>query len=325
MICHRVSLIAVCLVHFALVLSPAEAKPRLWTSVDGNVTIEGEFIASDETTAILKRKGSGRLVAVELSELSPKDREVIRELLNRDPSEVAIVKDESQADKDAEHMQTWKSRDGMKIQARVISYGKKDYTLAKQRGVITINGKAFSALDSLHQHVALKVLSKIENTPLEDERDLKRFVGSLGGQPKTYPLEGVLMELASGDQIAVPFFMFSDSDLEILKTGWENWQQTDGAAKSREDLMMRSEAMDYQRSIAQQAEYQRMEMLKLNMLAAQTGLISIWEVQLKPNPAVYGRPVSVMVSAHDSNAATQMVLPNYPGYSLIGVRKASRL
>ncbi|OYP30470.1 hypothetical protein CGZ80_22290 [Rhodopirellula sp. MGV] len=317
MVSARLVLFFLCCSLLPTALPAAVAKPRTWTIANGDVTIDGDFIAANETTAVLRRKGSGRLVAVELADLSREDRQVVQEL-------VSDQKPLSQSPDDASQMQTWTSRDGMKIQARVVAYGKKDYTLSKMRGVVTINGKAFSALDSLHQLVVLKVLSKIEGIALEDEADLKRFVGTLSGQPKTYPLEGVLMELRTGDQIAVPFFMFSDSDLEILKTGWQDWQKSEGEAQSREDLLIRSEAMEYQRSVAQQAEYQRLEMLKLTMLAAQTGLTSIWEVQLKPNPGVYGRPISTMVYANDSKTATQMVLPNYPGYSLIGVRKASR-
>ncbi|MCD0458254.1 hypothetical protein [Roseiconus lacunae] len=297
----------------------ADAKPRTWSSLNGEVTLEGEMIASNDSTVILKRKRSGRLVAVELAELSAKDRAF-----------VSAATTDASADENAQQspMHTWTSRDGLKLKASIVAYGKKNYTLGKTRGVVTINGKAFSAMDPLHQAVALKVLSKLENQTFNDETDLKRFVSLLAGKPRTYPLEGVLMELASGDQIAVPFFMFSDQDLEVLKTGWESWQQAESSAQDRENLMLRSEAMDYQQSMTQsneqQADYQRMEMLKLNMLAARTGLTSIWEVQMKPNPGVYGRPFSVMVPADNSKIATQMVLPNYPGYSLIGVRKASR-
>jgi hypothetical protein len=75
--------------------------------------------------------------------------------------------------------------------------------------------------------------------------------------------------------------------------------------------------------MAEQQQRQQLEVLKFNMAAVRTGLTSIWEVRVAPNPGVYGRPTSVMVTARDSLTATQMVLPNYPGYFMVGVRKVS--
>jgi len=75
--------------------------------------------------------------------------------------------------------------------------------------------------------------------------------------------------------------------------------------------------------MAQEQQRQQLEVLKFNMAAVRTGLTSVWEVQIAPNVGIYGRPTSVMVTARDSLTATQMVLPNYPGYSMIGVRKVS--
>ena len=289
-------------------------ETRTWTSQKGGFTLHGDLIAFNDTTAILKRKGSGRLAAVDLAELSDQDREYVRKQASADDLKI-----------NNEDKQIWTSKDGLKIRAKVIAYGTKDLTLRKTRGVATINGKAFSTLDPLHQEIALRVLSELEGTQLSDESDLSQFIKQLDGQSKTYPLEGVQMQLQSGDQIAVPFFLFRDADLNVLKVGWDAWKQAQDseAARARENLLLQSDASHYQQSLASDAQRQQMEVLKLNMLAAGTGLTSIWEVGLKPGPGVYGRPTSVMVTAANSQVATQMVLPRYPGYQLIGVRKVS--
>jgi hypothetical protein len=308
--------------HFLLVAavlstaSFASAKPRTWTSANGAYKLEGELIGSNDTTAILKRRGSGRLAAVELKDLSDEDREFVKKL-SKDQSEQSSGGDPE--------MHTWTSREGLKIRAKTLAYGKKEYTLDRKLGAVTINGKAFSTFDPLHQKLILRVLSVLEKTSLEKESDLNQFVAGFKGQPKSYTLEGVLMELASGDQLAVPFFMFSEKDLEVLQAGWENWKKyhSDEEARAREDLMMRSEASHYQQTMAEQQQRQQLEVLKFNMAAVRTGLTSIWEVRVAPNPGVYGRPTSVMVTARDSLTATQMVLPNYPGYFMVGVRKVS--
>jgi len=290
------------------------AEPRTWTSAQGGLELRGEWIGANDTTVILKRQGSGRLAAVELAELSKEDQEYVRKQVAGEATGV-----------DDKDMQTWTSTNGLQIRGRVLAYGKQDYTIGKIRGVTTINGKAFSTMDPLHQRIALRVLSELEEMPIDSEADLSRFMKQLGGQPKTYPLEGVLMQLKSGDEIAVPFFLFSKQDLQVLQPGWESWKQVHESdiERERQDLMMRTEAMHYQQQQAAEAQRQQMEVLKLHMLAARTGLTSIWEVMMQPGPGVYGRPTSVMVTARNSQIATQMVLPNYPGYRLIGVRKAS--
>ena len=72
------------------------------------------------------------------------------------------------------------------------------------------------------------------------------------------------------------------------------------------------------------AAKQQIEMLKLEMLGAATGLTSIWQVGLAPRQGTYGRPFAVMVTAQNSEIASQMALQKYPGYELVGVRKANR-
>ncbi|EMI16147.1 signal peptide protein [Rhodopirellula maiorica SM1] len=145
---------------------------------------------------------------------------------------------------------------------------------------------------------------------------------TLTADPKTYPLEGVLLALESGDQISVPFFLFDKKELAVLQPGWEHWlsQTEDEAARERESLMVQTSAMQYQRE--RQQDYQ-IERMKLDMLAAATGLTSIWEVLLKPRPGVYGRRTSVMVTAQNSAIAMRMVTARYPGYAVVGVRRAS--
>jgi len=134
------------------------------------------------------------------------------------------------------------------------------------------------------------------------------------------------MQLESGDLIPVPFFLFSDDDLEILQPGWEAWlnAEEDDQARAREDLLIQNEARQYQRQQQQDTERRRIEVLKLNMLAAATGVTTIWEVGLEPGPGVYGRLTTVMVTARNSEVAARMALQQHPGYEVIGVRRASR-
>src|SRR6056297_2647064 len=172
------------------------AEARTWTSRSGGYTLEADAIAMNETTVILK-KPKGGLVAVELGELSDADR-----------AYVASKEVTDEVKKSVEQMQTWTADDGLKIRGRVIAYGRKDLAVARQLGKVIVNRTPFAKLDPIQQKLVLRILNRLEGQSFEDERDLTTWAKRLGGKSQSYPLEGVLMRLESGDEIAVPFLLF---------------------------------------------------------------------------------------------------------------------
>lgn len=299
---------------FALAIvipSLALAEPREWTSKNGHYHLEAEAIAFNDSTIVLKKK-NGDLVAVELKELSDSDQVYVK---SKDAIEAAA--------KSAEQMQTWTSKSGVKVRGRVLAYGRKTFNLRRQRGQVAIDGKLFSQLDDLHQLVVLKVLSKLEKQEIDTEKKLRDWGKELGTETKTYTLDGVMLQLESGDEIGVPFFMFSEDDLAVLEPGWNQWlaQHENEEQQEYESLMVRAQAMAYQQD---RAAKRQVEVMKLEMLGVVTGLTSIWEVGLVPRQGVYARPMVVMVSAQNSAAAEVIAVQKYPQYVIGGVRKASR-
>ena len=287
------------------------AEAREWSDSKGQFKLEAEVIGCNDTTAVLKTP-SGRIVAVELDELSAEDQAFLK-------SEQTSEEPKTSADK----MQNWTTKDGFKFRGRVLAYGKKQLAVQRQLGKVIINDDPFARIDQLHQKLILSIISYLENTSLKDQRQLEAWAKKLGPNVKTYQLEGVLMELESGDIIGVPFFMFAQEELSVLEPGWKYWLENteDEEARSREDLLVQSTAEEYQRDRQNQ---QQIEMLKLDMLGVATGLIAIWEVMLQPSGG-NGRQTSVVVQAHDSEVASRMVQQKYPGYRIIGVRRVRRL
>lgn len=299
----------VCVIVFWLAVTQI-CHARTWSSTSGAYTLQADAIAFNETTVILKKE-NGDLVAVEIAELAETDRE--------------YLKSKELADKMAnsvEGMQTWTSVDGLKVRGRVLAFGRKDLVVTRQRGKVHVGDVAFPKLDPLHQKLVLKIMSKLEGQEFTAERELTSWSVGLGGQSKVYPLEGVLMELESGDKLAVPFFLFSKQDLAVLQPGWKAWVESDAdeAARERESLMMQTEASEYQRNAR---ERQQIERLRLNMMAVVAGVTSVWEVGLAPGMGVYGRPTTVVVNARDSLTASQMAMSNYRGYTVTFVRRVS--
>jgi hypothetical protein len=150
----------------------------------------------------------------------------------------------------------------------------------------------------------------------------------LKGTPKTYTCDGVLLELENGDEYGVPFFLFSDEDLKILEPGWQQWlaahqarEQADQARadKEREALLLQKQAEAYQRD--REAE-QQIKQMELNLLAADAGVTSIWEVELKPRGGGYSR--MVVVPGRNSDVASRTAMEKFPNHTVVGVARISR-
>ncbi|WP_144059258.1 SHD1 domain-containing protein [Rhodopirellula sp. SWK7] len=289
----------------------AATQAREWSSPNGYFRVEAEAIAFDDKTVVLK-KPTGELIAAELAELSEADQEYVQ---SREAKEAYA--------KSVDQMQTWTAADGMKVRGRVLAYGKKDLTVRRQLGKMIVDDKRFAAMDPLHQKLTFTIISKIVGQEITDEKSFEEWGKTLRADTRTFPLEGVLMELESGDEIGVPFFLFAKEEQELLQPGWKAWLENESntAAQQRESLMMQTQAMEYQRD---RENRNQIEAVKLGLLATATGVISIWEVILEPAQGNYYRRTSVMVPAQNSQAAEQMVMQKYPGFRVVGVRRASR-
>lgn len=288
---------------------PLQAK--IWTDASGHYQVDAEEIAFNDKTVVLK-KPSGELIAFTISDLSAKDQEYVRSKETAD-----------KLGKSADQMQTWTAKDGLKVRARVLAYGRSELKLQRKLGKVTINDKPFSTYDPIHQKLILKVVSHLGQVKLEDEKGIDEWGKQLGGEPRTYKLEGVRMQLESGDEIPVPFFLFAPEELAILEPGWNRWKEEKRSDEEREheSFLMQSSAMAYQ----QDRQHQRqVEMVKLELLAAATGLISIWEIRLVPKPGVYAVPMHVIVPGLNSQVAVNLALSKYPGYVVGGIRRANR-
>jgi hypothetical protein len=274
------------------------ARAREWSTPDGRYKLGGELIAFNDEMVVIKRI-TGELVGVELKDLSEADREYVK---SKEAKEAVR--------ESAEEMQTW-TLNAVKVRGRVTAFGRKQLQVQRRLGAVQVNGQPFNQIDSIHQRVLLAIISHLEKTKLEDERQLTEWATMLGGQPRVYTLEGVLLKLESGDEIPAPFFLFSKEDLEVLRPGWEVWLEQDESEKTRqrEDFLMRSQAMAYQQ---ERAERRQIEMLKLDMLAAAAGVVSIWEVGMAPGQGVFGRPMRVVVPARDSQEALFVARQRYP-------------
>ncbi len=132
------------------------------------------------------------------------------------------------------------------------------------------------------------------------------------------------MQLENGEKVAVPLFLFSSEERGLLEQGWENWraESSKEAEKRREDFLAQSAAEEYHRNREAEAQVnQRIQMMQLAMLAVNSGIAQVWEVQMFPKPGVAGRAMSVVVPAQNSLSARMLAEQKYQGFASGAVRQ----
>ena len=315
----RLMLVSMTLVVFLAI--PQLAESREWTDSTGSYTIEADLIAFNDETVILKRK-DGELGAMPIKELSKTDREYLK-------SKEA----EESVNQITGKMQTWTMRDGSKIRGRVVDYARGDITLQRRRGKIYVNNRVFENLPEVYQLILPKVVANFEKINQPDRDGLEAWLVRQKGLPRSFTIEGVVLEFEDGDEYLIPFFFFSQNDLQVLKPGWDQWlaahenddyyKQQDVAFKLQSLAAARQRDQEVQRQIA---------MMQLNLMAEQaalqaveTGLTSLWEVTLYPARGNAGPPMWVVVSGRDSRQAIAAAQAQYAGYVAGPVRKLSAL
>lgn len=291
-----------------LVTSPLAA--RTWTDTSGNYTLDAELVAFDEDRVVLQRDADAALGSVERDRLSEEDQAY----LASNEAQMAAKSRQGQ-------QQLWSLTNGLKVPGRVVDYVRRDVTVQRRRGHIYVNNRRFSNLPEVYQRIVPLIIGNGEGNEVRDEKTLEAWLVHRKGAPQTYTVDGVLLELESGDEYALPFFIFSEEDLGVLQPGWEQWLAASGDYETQEDrtLELQSLAGAYQ----QDAESRRqVAQIQLGLQAVDVGLTSLWEVTLYPQGG--GQPLWVMAPGRDSRTAQANALANNPGYVTGPVRRLSR-
>lgn len=302
------------LVTLALLLPSASSLAKTWTDNTGAYSIEAELVAFDENHAVLKRATDGALGLVDAERLSEADRAYLEE-------------ERTAAAKAPGEQQLWTLRSGLEVPAEVVDFTRREVTLQRRRGKILVNDRPLDSLDPVYQKIAPLIVGEQVGNQVKDEKSLRAWLTHLKGQPQTFTVDGVIVELASGDEYALPFFLFSDADLSVLQPGWESWlvanTADEAAYDSRAELSLALRTRANQRQQVEAAQLQ-VAKLQLGMSAVATGVTSLWEVTLYPGPGVRGTAQWVVVPGRDSRVAQANAVAQYPGYTVGPVRRVSR-
>lgn len=292
-------------------LAAGQADDREWTDASGHYRVDGELIAYDDDEVILE-KANDELVSIPIDQLSADDQKYLK---SKEANESFR--------KSAESRRTWTMQGGLKVSGRVVDYAKRQLTIRRQFGKIYVNDKAFDNLPAVYQEMLPKIVAHFENAEIDGRKGLEGWAQKHLAKPRTYDCEGVLLEFENGDQYGVPFFFFSDDDLEILRPGWERWlaAKDNYEQQEQQSFLLRSQAQAYDQ---QQKEMMHVAQLQLQVQAYDAGLFDLWEVALYPPQGSFGMPMSVVVPGRNSQQAASAALQQYPNYSVGPIAKVRR-
>lgn len=290
----------------------AAVMARTWTDSTGRYTLDADLIAFSDTTVVLQR-ADHELVAVPIEQLSAKDREFLKSPEGGRLAQNALGGE-----------QTWNLRNGAKLVGRIVDYASRDITIQRRRGRIYVNDRVFDNLPDFYQQLLPQIVADSEGLQRPDRRALEAWLVRQRGEARTFHVDGVVLETPNGDEYAVPFGLFSEADLKLLKGRWNDWlaaqKGDDYASQGERAFLLRSLAAARQRDQQVQREIAQMQ-LKLQAVAA--GVTSLWEVTLYPSSGQGGPPLWVVVPGRDSRQATAAALAQNPGYVAGPVRRVA--
>jgi|GEM_PF-307880 len=315
-LCNRLSSIAVA---SFLALFGGWVQAHEWTDNTGSYKVTGTLIALDDKEVVIKldKPTKGReLLAFPIDKLSEADLKYIE-------SEEVTKQIKGDGDK-----HSWKLRNGMTVLGKVVDFAKKDVTIQRRRGKVYVNDRPMENLPEIYRKLVPHVVEHFEGIKFKDDREFTTWLARLKGESKTFKCEGVMFELANGDEYALPFFVFVDEDLKSLQPSWDKWIAAHGQAEETQEqqrqhaLYLQSQASAYQQQ-QQQNEMMQIARLQLQLSAVQTGIVDIWEVYLFPPDGVAAYPMSVVVTASNSDVAARIAMQNNPGFIAGSARKVS--
>lgn len=268
----------------ALFLLTGDPGPdRMWKDSTGVYSTQAALVSLEGDRALL-RKTSGALIEVPLERLSAGDQQYVRSL-------------------SAPGVRTFILTDGMKVSGRVMDYAQKKITIQRQYGKILVDGAPYEQLSTAQLNMVRRLIEHQYKIRINSLAEFRDWVVQQRGTVRELDFNGVLMSMAGGQTLPVPFFLFSSADQEALLTSVERQLALDN--------MMTGPGS---RSAATYPAPTKPPVETGVDLAYQ------WRVALRPREGTRGlRPMVVLAAGRTSSEAVAQALATHPGYDVAAV------
>lgn len=298
-----------------LLLSPSflvaeTTEARTWKDQTGDYTVEGKLFALNDEHVVIER-GDGDLGMYKIEFLSQEDREYLRSAECAECSKAHL-----------EREQVWELIDGYKLVGTLVDYARTEVTIQRRRGRIFVNDRQFDSLPPIYQQVVIRTLGQFEQIADIDRDKFVQWVMQQRGQPRVFQVDGMVIELNDGNEYTIPFALFSDRQLRLLRGGWDAWlaahEAKDYASRDDESFRLQAQAA----AIIQNQELaQQIALAQFNLDLIRSGITSLWEVTLFPAPGNPLPPRWVLAQGRNNIQAIEMALLENPGFVVGPVRR----
>ncbi|QDT02061.1 hypothetical protein K227x_04320 [Rubripirellula lacrimiformis] len=301
---------------------PPRSDLREWADASGTFKVKAELLTADDNLVVLELT-DGDLVALKREQLSKADRQYVQKA-TLDRGAAAAPDVDSQ----------WQLADGEVVAGRLMGFGRQELNVKRDRGDLWVNGHRLSELPAAYRKILPSVVSSVDQKQVGSLDKLERYLASNGGGPFKYTLSGVQLDLTEWGVITIPLSLLAPDEAKEVMPGFERWTaaQADDVsdrdrydAESRERLALDSrdrQRRRYQAAGRQPWNQRQMQMMELSLLAADSGLTDIWQVELRPRHR-YGYSRTIMVSAQSSLFAREKVAQRFPGWTIGAIAKRS--
>jgi hypothetical protein len=229
---------------FAMILlfaSVSTLAARQWTDATGKYHHEAALVEFDGKLVVLK-KAEGQLIAMPVEQLSQQDQEFLKSKQAKEDIAAAASKDP-----------TWSLIDGKQFTGRVSKFGEKELVISRKLGELYVNGKPFAGLPALRQYILPRIVGHEEGKDIKSASGIQDLFVASKGANLVYRVKGVVFEIESGENVAVPIWLLSDKDRKVIEPQWNAW------AAAGKDVKLRDRIQAEQSTLARAAfnEYQR--------------------------------------------------------------------
>ncbi len=289
------------------IASTSPLNARQWTDSSGKYHQEAELVEFDGHLVVLK-KAKGQLVAVPLNSLSTADQQYLQSKDAKDAMTSTASQD-----------RTWTLNDGKKFKGMLLRFGEKDVVISRNQGMLSVNGKPFTELSPFHQYMIPELVTHEEGKSIPDANAIANLIAYRKGADLTYRVKGALFQLSDGALGAVPIWMLSSKDFNVIEPEWDAW------LAAEKDKQAEQQRQEMQSTMARAAfnEYQRNEDIsqRLQYLQVASQWFDLWQVQLiAPNGAVS----VVTVPARDSRTAQYLAQQKCPACGIGATQMLSK-
>ena len=107
---------------------------------------------------------------------------------------------------------------------------------SRKLGELYVNGKPFAGLPALRQYILPRIVGHEEGKDIKTVEGIQDLFVVTKGANLVYRVKGVVFEIETGENVAVPIWLLSDKDRKVIEPLWNAWAAAEKDVKHRDRI-----------------------------------------------------------------------------------------